>query len=303
MNKENKLLGRLGNKISESIGVREGESTVPDYSSSRGALPRRNFKADRDVGDINPDEIIPDPNQPRKEFDEEALQRLGEDIRDRTQLQPIGVRWHEETGKWMIMYGERRWRAVVKVGLSSIKCRFFMSQVSETELRSIQLVENLQHEGLKPMEEAQGYHDLLQLNSWTAKRLSEYLHISTSKISKALKLLELPAELKHKVDSGEIAPATAYHIAKEKNADKRAGLVEQALAGGLDQQTAIDKSSSRRTKQSAPRRSTKEMYLVSQNIRVSVRGRKYLDEAGVLSALLEAVEQQRSKLGTSKRAA
>jgi ParB family transcriptional regulator, chromosome partitioning protein len=301
MSKEGSMFRRLGNGIRESIGVRESESVLPEYG--QGSPARRDYKVDRSTGEIEITKIFSDPDQPRKNFDPEALERLADDIKKRGQLQAIGVRWNEESSRWVIIYGERRWRAMQLAKIDTIKCRFFLEPIEEKELRSIALVENLQREQLKPLEEAVAYRDLMAVNSWKAKEVSEYLNISPTKISRALKLLELPEEVQAKVDSGDLAPSTAYQVAKEKRPEKRDALIAQAVAGTIDE-AAARKATTRTRNESQggiARRSTNETFIVTHGIRVTVAGRKAVGEHGVLESLLEAVEQQRAKIG--KRAA
>ena len=66
--------------------------------------------------------LVPDPDQPRKEFDEDELERLGRSLRERGQLQPIRVRWDEASARWVVVAGERRYRAAIRAGLASLLC-------------------------------------------------------------------------------------------------------------------------------------------------------------------------------------
>ena len=161
--------------------------------------------------------MIPDPKQPRKHFDEEEIERLSADIAARGQLQPIRVRWSADHGKWLIIAGERRWRAVTKAGLSRITCMFIDREMSESEIRAEQLVENLLREDLNGMEEARSFATLMELNGWNATELSQQINVSKGKVSKALSLLKLPEELQSRIEGGEISPSTAYELAKVKD--------------------------------------------------------------------------------------
>ena len=301
--KRRSFLRSFSNDVQDYIGVREGEDVRPRTNLSLNSPPRRDFTVDRSIGEINPALVFPDPNQPRKEFDDQSLRQLADDIRDRGQLQPIGVRWDDEQTRWLIMYGERRWRAITLAELPKIKCKFYTEAIPEAEIRSIQLVENLQRENLKPVEEAQAFKDLIDLNDWTGKQVAEYLHVSAANVSRALKLLKLPEEMKARIDDGTIPPSTAYHVAKEKNAKKRETLIAKALKGDLDEQSA--RTITTKVNHAGPRirRSTNETFKVTQGIRVVVSGRKHVGEQGVLDALLEAVENQRMKLHEQKKAA
>ncbi|MEM7314002.1 MAG: ParB/RepB/Spo0J family partition protein, partial [Planctomycetota bacterium] len=132
-----------------------------------------------------------DPSQPRIDFDSSSIDSLAASIRDHGQLQPIRVRWSEETQKWRIISGERRWRATIKAGLPSITCFFDNGQADAGNTLHEQLIENLQREDLRPTEEAQAFAALMDLHGWNGKQLAEALHVSTSKVSRSLGLLDL----------------------------------------------------------------------------------------------------------------
>ena len=99
----------LGDHLDESLGVRrqEARAVLSPVAQQRdiGRSPLRN------LGRLDLDQVIPDPDQPRTEFAEEALERLAQSIRDKGQLSPIRVRWSAGAGKWIIVAGQRRWRA------------------------------------------------------------------------------------------------------------------------------------------------------------------------------------------------
>src|SRR5437660_12145886 len=102
------------------MGVREQDlrprlSPVPSHRDA-ARRPLRN------VGQLEVNMVIPDPDQPRAEFSEEALERLAQSIREKGQLSPIRVRWSEDLAKWTIISGERRWRATKRAGLTTIDC-------------------------------------------------------------------------------------------------------------------------------------------------------------------------------------
>lgn len=304
MEKRKSLLGRFGSSMDEAVGVRSGESITPSYDDfGVDGAARPKFKIDRETGTIHPEDIHPDPEQPRKEFDEKELIAFGEEIRTNGQLQPIGVRWDEQGARWLIIYGERRWRAIKAAGITEIKCRFFQDQLSESQIRSIQLTENIQRKDLKPIEEAKGYRGLMTLNQWKAKQVAEHLNISPNKVGRALKLLSLPEDVQADIDQGNIAPSVAYEITKEKQPAKREALIDQARKGELKQTTARRATNSSKAPPSKSRRSTNSTFQVEQGIRVVVSGRKFVGEQGVLDALLQAMEQQRARLTATSKAA
>src|SRR5271169_2550706 len=108
LGKAETLRQRLGTGLADSIGVRPGESLIPTAPAEGSQAPPANFTRNRSAGEIDVDLVMPDPEQPRKEFDEEQLQHLADDIKARGQLQPIRCRWSPSHGKWLIIAGERR---------------------------------------------------------------------------------------------------------------------------------------------------------------------------------------------------
>ena len=150
------ILERVGGNLDESMGVRATAlrptlSPVPDPKD----IGRRPL---RSVGRVDVSQVVPDPDQPRAEFSDDALDRLSASIRDHGQLAPIRVRWSAGLGKWVIIAGERRWRATRRAGLAAIDCVFVDGELSRGELLSQQLIENLLREDLRPVEEARAYY-------------------------------------------------------------------------------------------------------------------------------------------------
>lgn len=292
MSKSESLMSRMGSGLAESIGIRPGQATKPTYAA--GEPPKTDFVRNRSVGEIHPSEVIPDPQQPRKHFSEEELDQLAADIRQRGQLQPIRVRWSSEHAKWLIIAGERRWRAVTKAGLERITCIFIDREMSESEIRAEQLVENLLREDLNGMEEAHSFKALMDLNRWNATELAQNINVSKGKVSKALSLLKLPEELQQRIGTGEISPSTAYELAKVKDKEQQQHLAEKAAAGELSQPEAA-KAIKKAAGPSAKRRSTNESFRTADNVRITIAARRDLGDAGMIQALIEVAEAIRKR--------
>ena len=118
-------------------------------------------------------EIEPNRNQPRKVFDEEPLQQLAESIRENGLLQPLLVRPLPEGGGYQLVAGERRWRACRMAGLTEVPV--VIREIDDQKTMELALIENLQRENLNPMEEAMGYHELMETYGltdicWTCPR-------------------------------------------------------------------------------------------------------------------------------------
>ncbi|MGE5757174.1 MAG: ParB/RepB/Spo0J family partition protein [Planctomycetaceae bacterium] len=176
------------------------------------------------------DKIQPDPDQPREEFEAEALERLAESLKAKGQLQPIRVRWDEGRGVYVIIMGERRWRAAVMARLPVMTCVVHEGVLDPGEQLALQLVENALREDLRPVEQAKAYRKLMDMHNWSGNRLAKELAIDQAAVSRALALLDLPAAVQAKVDSGELATRTAYEIGKLDDAAEQLALAERAAA-------------------------------------------------------------------------
>jgi ParB family transcriptional regulator, chromosome partitioning protein len=195
--------------------------------------------------EIRLDRIVPDPNQPRAEFDPEALERLAASLKARGQLQPIRVRWDEALDRYVVVVGERRWRAAGMAGMSAIACVVAPGNAAPEEILEDQLIENCLREDLRPIEQAKAFRTLLSRLGISQRQLAERLQVSPPTITRALALLELPGAIQASVDSGAIAPQTAYEISKIDDAEEQAEAAAQAARGALrrdDMRTLVTKA-------------------------------------------------------------
>jgi len=215
------LQRRFGQNLSESLGVRSPQpgATPPLPRSPGDGFPGKSGRDDgrtraREAGHMELARIVADPDQPRKEFDDDAIERLSASLLKHGQLMPIRVRWNPAIAKWVVVSGERRYRAALRAGLKSVACIFAEDGLTTSEILQEQIIENLLREDLRPIEQARAYRQLMELHGWTAKELSGELQVSQGAISKSLSLLNLPEELQTQVDGGTIPAASAYEIAK-----------------------------------------------------------------------------------------
>lgn len=138
--------------------------------------------------EVSLNDISPNPNQPRKQFDESALQELSDNISQYGLLQPIVVR-PKGADKYEIVAGERRWRACRMAGLKTVP--IIIKTLNESETMEIALIENLQRENLSPVEEARGYEVLMNQFGLTQEQVSKKVGKSRSAVANSLRLLEL----------------------------------------------------------------------------------------------------------------
>ncbi|WP_188880537.1 nucleoid occlusion protein [Alicyclobacillus cellulosilyticus] len=143
------------------------------------------------VVEIRVDEIVSNPFQPRTVFDEESIAELARTIQTHGVIQPIIVR--RRNGKYELIAGERRWRAVKSLGWPTIPA--IVKEMNDAQTASAALIENLQREGLTPIEEAVAYQQLIELHGLTQESLAQRLGKGQSTIANKLRLLHLPKEV------------------------------------------------------------------------------------------------------------
>ena len=151
-------------------------------------------------------EIEPDKDQPRKDFDEQALSELADSIARHGLLQPIAVR-AAAGGAYKIIAGERRWRAARLAGLSEVPV--VIKDVTDAEAMELALIENLQREDLDPVEEAMGYRQLMDRCELTQEQAAQKLGKSRSAVANSLRLLNLPDDVLAFLKEGKLSTGHA----------------------------------------------------------------------------------------------
>ncbi|MFV0625960.1 MAG: ParB/RepB/Spo0J family partition protein [Alphaproteobacteria bacterium] len=215
--------------------IEKGE--MPAHSSKRKSLGRglgallgdEDFDIDKPVKSIeenikagaeyiNIDLLFASKYQPRKEFDQEALQALVASIREKGVLQPLLVR--KQNDKYEIIAGERRWRASKLAGLKEVPV--IVKDLNDREVLEVALVENLLRENLSAIEEAEGFQRLINEFSHTQEVLSQIVGKSRSHIANTLRLLTLPDEVKDLVKENKISAGHARALVGLENAESLA---------------------------------------------------------------------------------
>lgn len=295
-----RALQDIAANVEESMGVRSLElnptlSPVPQGKD-------RTRRPDRRFGRIDINQVIPDPDQPRQEFSDEAIERLANSITERGQLSPIRVRWAEELGKWVIVFGERRWRATKHASLSTINCYFHESNPSKSEILEEQLIENCLREELQAIEQAKAFAKLMELNEWTAKMLAEVLRVHPSTVSRALSLLRLPDDIQDDVSTGNISPRSAYEISKLNSEKQQRELARRARAGQLPSKQASNAVRQRKGKKATPARNTRETIVTPEGWKVVVSANRRGTYEEIEHALRYALDeiQHRIRNGIGK---
>ena len=153
------------------------------------------------INEIAIDQIEANPNQPRREFDDEALQELSHSIREIGIIQPITLRQTAEN-RFQIIAGERRWRASQLAGLKAIPA--YIRTIKDENVMEMALVENIQREDLNAIEIALAYEHLLEGSGMTQEKVSERIGKSRTAITNYLRLLKLPAQVQMALQKKEI---------------------------------------------------------------------------------------------------
>lgn len=285
-------LEQIEDHLDESMGVRNGDRRpkLSPIASQKdvGRRPLRTF------GSLQLDMLIPDPDQPRTEFSQESIQDLAQSIRDKGQFHPIRVRWSEERSKWIIMSGERRYRAAQAAGLKTVDCFFHSGEISSSQILEQQLVENLLREDLKPMDQARGFANLMDLNNWNGKQVAEALHVSQAKVSRALALLDLPELVQASVNEGTLAARSAYELSKLPREDAQASIVGQ----GTEDLTHKKVTAAVKQRKGKPKktRGFKQTFFADDGIKVTVQSSKKITYNQVEIALKQAIDEVRHYL-------
>ncbi len=192
---------------------------------------------DNDVGSsenlstLRISDVEPNKNQPRKTFDKEAMEQLASSIREHGILQPIIVR-SISSGNYQIIAGERRWRAAKIAGLSEVPV-VIRDDITEEQAMQFALIENLQRENLNPIEEAQGYKELIDKYNMTQEQLSRTLGRARSSIANSLGLLNLPNGVKELLQRGELSAGHCKALRQIKDNALMTEVANKAAQGEL----------------------------------------------------------------------
>ena len=176
--------GVLGRGLDE-IGSGRGLDALIDTTEVK-------TEGSSNLNEIAISQIEPNPNQPRREFDEEAMQELANSIREIGIIQPVTLRQVAD-GRYQIIAGERRWRASQLAGLTTIPA--YIRTVEDENVMEMALVENIQREDLNAIEIALAYQHLAETTGMTQARISERMGKSRAAVTNYLRLLKLPAQV------------------------------------------------------------------------------------------------------------
>ena len=176
-------------------------------------------------------DIVPNRYQPRTVFNEEKIAELARTIHTHGIIQPIVVREYEQ-GKFEIIAGERRYRAMKKLGWEMAPV--IIKDFNDTETASVALIENLQREELTPIEEAIAYGKLIELHSLTQEALAQRLGVGQSTVANKLRLLKLPQEVQNAILQKQITERHARSLIPLKNPMMQIKLLQEIIEKNLN---------------------------------------------------------------------
>ncbi len=252
MAQQRRGLGRgLGALIPESPLLADGDATRGQDRAAGTESPAASVEVfGAHYKEISVSAITPNPRQPRRTFDEDALEELAESIRQVGLLQPVVVR-AAGPGRYELIMGERRWRASQRAGLTEIGA--IVKQTQDNDLLRDALIENMHRQQLDPLEEAAAYQQLLDDFGATHEELARKIGRSRPHISNTLRLLNLPPAVQKRVAAGVLSAGHARALLSLENTEAQERLASRIVAEGLSVR-AVEEIVAVGTDDSAPRR-------------------------------------------------
>jgi len=184
------------------------------------------------IVELSLDKIIPNKNQPRNRFNEESLAELAESIKEFGVIQPIVVRRLDGEEKYEIVTGERRYRAIKKIGINTIPS-IVVKDVDDISSLEMALIENLHRDDLRPMEKAYTFKQLIDEFKITHEQLSKRIGKSRVSITNSLRLLSLPPEVQKLIDEEKISEGHARSILAIEGKEEKVKIANLIVKKGL----------------------------------------------------------------------
>lgn len=209
---------------------------------------------------LDPNRILPNKYQPRKNFNEESIKSLAESIKKYGLQEPIIVR--KKGDSYELVCGERRLRASILAGLDQIPA--ICKSISDEDAILIGLIENLQREDLNPIEEAEAYLTIISKYNWTQEQLAEALGKDRSTIANTIRLINLPEEVKKLIISGKISAGHARSLLALPTKESILKLAEEIVSKGLtvrQTEEIVNRASEKNKRKRLPKTKIKDPYL------------------------------------------
>lgn len=288
------------NAMDTNFGVRPAGHQLASFDGGGSADIRfAGTKRDMNAKLIAVDRIIA-KEQVRKNFDQADLEELAHSLRTLGQKTPILVYWSGEDESYVVIAGERRWRAAQLAGLTELACQVHPHKPEEAELVELQFVENAIRSDLNPIEEAQSYKRLQDLKGYSANQLAERIGKNQTTISRSLRMLSLPESVQQSVATGKIPVSVAREIIKVEGEAEQLKMAERYLAGQLTTTQAQAETVKKPAGGREPAKNSKKW--TQDGITITVSHGRGVTLADVANALEERARLLRSD-GRSKKAA
>lgn len=182
------------------------------------------------VYELDIDKVVPNKDQPRKHFGEDQLKELQSSIKVHGILQPL-ILVKKDDGTYMIVAGERRYRAAKALGFKTIPA--IVKELPDEMVREISLIENLQREDLNAIEEAEALQDLVKLNGYTQEQLAERIGKARSSVANTMRLLQLSEEVKSLVRADRLSPGHARALISVTEVEDQCDFAYSAADGSM----------------------------------------------------------------------
>lgn len=202
---------------SEELVVRKTpvKNVKPQKESS--AKPVSNIESEPEYKYIDITKIVPNPYQPRKEFDENAIEELAKAISKSGFITPLLVNKQNKDGEYVLVAGERRLRASKLLGLAEIPV--VVKELTDEQMMQIAIIENVQRKNLNPIEEAKAYQNMLDRLNKSSQDIAEMLGLPSYYINQKLKLVQLPEVVQNYVANGELSEGAGIALLKLDSPD------------------------------------------------------------------------------------
>ena len=250
-----------------------------------GFFHRNEIPQNKQVQDLPLAEIHPNRYQPRRTFSDDSIQQLAQTLQEEGLLQPIIVR--EDQGGYEIIAGERRFRAAKSLGWEKIPA--IVNNLDDQQTASLALIENLQRENLNPIDEAQAYEQLMQLNDLTQTQLAQDIGKSQSYVANKLRLLKLAEPVQEHLAKGELSARHGRAILALSEEDQ-VKLAEEVVKQGL----SVKETEERAAKLANPKPAVKKKAVIryGQDMQLQIntikQAVKLAKESGVKVKVTEA---------------
>jgi len=272
------LSALLPDESAENSAIQTDKS-VSFAEKDGGGRPGKNAKERTGEIFVAPEKLKANPNQPRKIFNEEELAELADSIKQQGIIQPI-IAEDAGDGTYTIIAGERRARAARLAGLKEVPV--VLRKYSDEKRMVVSLIENIQRANLNPIEEAQAYKQLAELESLSQEDVAAHVGKNRATVANALRLLKLPAEMQESIKKNELSPGHARAVLSVSGAKAQEALFREILKKGLSvreaekRAAALGKESKKPTKAGKGRApelvSMEDKFMLRLGTKVNIKG-------------------------------